>query len=116
MYGLPRGIDLSFFQQKSLLQVCFGLHDLILNFDDVSVTVTSSIGISDSATTQNCENFLQAAGPLTALLERRVTSASGDTAGTLKLDFDNDKSLFIYDDSRKYESYTIRYADKLIVV
>jgi hypothetical protein len=116
MYGLPRDVSLAFFEQRTLLQVCIGAHDLILNFDGISVTVTSSIGLSDGHVVQRYQDFPQAAPALVTLLNQKITSAVGKDAGTLELLFIGGLTLSIYDDSKEYESYTIKNGGQLIVV
>ena len=118
MYGLPHDVNLSFFRGKKLLQLCIGVHDLILNFDgDVSVTVTSSVGFVDSSgTIQKHDDFREAACAMAALLDQTALSAHGDVAGTLTLTFDGGGMLIVYDDSKDYESYTIKNGDRMIVV
>lgn len=118
MYGLPQDINLTFFNGKTLLQACFGAHDLILNFEgDVSVTVTSSLGCMDSGDNiQKYDDFRQAAPAVMVLLNQTILSAAGDEAGTLTLKFDGGGVLAIYDDSKEYESYTIKNAGQTIVV
>ena len=117
MYGFPSDIDLSFFQEKTLSQVCIGITDLILNFDDhVAITITSRIGWSDSNDKHDTyENFGNSA-VVVNLLGKKVISARGDANGTLSLLFGNGISFYIYDDSEQYESYVIKNGDKLIVV
>ena len=118
MHGLPPDVDLLFLRGKTLLQVCFGVHDLILHFDgNVSVTVTSSISFGTTAT--GCErrqDFRNAAPALLKLLHASVTQAAGDDAGTLTIQFDDGSFLNIHDDSRHFESYVIKHDDRTIVV
>jgi hypothetical protein len=117
MYGLPHDINLAFFNQKLLLQVCIGACELILNFDGVSVTVTSSVGFADTGGAfRRYDGFPEAASALVTLLNQHITSAEGENAGTLTLRFDGGGILSIYDDSKAYESYTIRNGAQLIVV
>jgi Family of unknown function (DUF6188) len=117
MYGLPHDIDLAFFIQQTLLQVCIGACDLILNFEGVSVTVTSSVGFADSTGAfRRYDDFPRAASDLVTLLNQSVTSAEGDNAGTLTLRFDGAATLSIYDDSKQYESYTVKNGAQIIVV
>lgn len=118
MYGLPRDINLGFFNGKELLQACFGVHDIILNFDgDVSVTVTSSLGcMGPGGSIQQYDDFRQASPAVLVLLNQTVLAAEGDEAGTLTLKFDGGGMLAIYDDSKNYESYTINNGGKMIVV
>ncbi len=118
MYGLPHDVNLDFFEGKVLLQACFGAHDLILNFDgDVSVTVTSSIGwASPDGAIQRHDDFRQVAPQVLGLLNQPVTSATAVDAGTLSLHFADGSRLYVYDDSKEYESYTIKNGDQMIVV
>jgi hypothetical protein len=62
------------------------------------------------------DDFRQAASDLVTLIDQRIVSAESDGAGTLTLEFDVGGRLSIYDDSRQYESYTIKNAGQLIVV
>jgi len=40
MFGLPSDFDASFLEGAMVLQVCIGLHEVILNFDgDISITI-----------------------------------------------------------------------------
>jgi hypothetical protein len=130
MYGLPRDIDLGFFKGKTLLQACFGAHDLILYFEgevklegginlegEVSVTVTSLLGCQDSGgRIQKYDDFRIAVPAVLALLNQTVLTAEGDEEGTLTLKFDGNGILAIYDDSKEFESYTIKCGERLIVV
>lgn len=118
MYGLPSGANLDFFQKRTLLQICIGSNDLILNFDNgVSVTITSHVGWTDSYNKHNTyENSADAISVIVQLLGKSVTSATGDEEGTLSLIFDGGGCFFVYDDSKQYESYVIKNRDKLIVV
>jgi hypothetical protein len=118
MYGLPRSTSLDFFVGKTLLQACFGVHDLILNFDEnISVTISSSVGCMGACISiRQSDNFSQVAPAVFAMLHKSVLSAEGDSSGTLTLRFDGGGVLFIYDDSMDYESYTIKNGEQLIVV
>lgn len=118
MYKLPQDEELSFLLNKTLLQVCIGLNDLILNFDDqIVITITSCLGIiSCSGNLVIHESFINSASDVLSLIGREITLVSGDAKGTLTLLFDNGVSLCAYDDSQEYESYTIRNGNKLIVV
>ena len=118
MYGLPRDINLAFFNGKTLLQACFGANDIILNFDgNISITVTSSLGCMGSGgSIQQCDDFRQTAPSVLELLNQTVLTAEGDEAGTLTLKFDGGGMLAIYDDSKNYESYVINNGGQMIVV
>ena len=118
MYGLPSNVNLDFFNDRILLQACFGAHDLILNLEgDIRITVMSSLGcLGPGGEIHRYVDFQQAASAVLALLNHRVVSAQGDEAGTLTLRFDGGGVLVIYDDSKAYESYTIANGDQMIIV
>lgn len=118
MYGLPLGIDLSFFVGRELFSVHFAMHSLILHFDDdVTVTVTSLVGcIASDGSIQQYVDFRQAAPAILAMLNQTILAAEGDEAGTLTLRFDGGGMLAVYDDSKQYESYTIKNGGQMIVV
>jgi hypothetical protein len=118
MYGIPSGMDLSFFNERTLIQVCIGAHDLILNFDGgVSVAVTSSVALATSAVPYHRQDdFREAASCLVRLIDRKVESAGSEGAGTLRIRFAGDDTLYIFDDSEQYESYTIKNRERLIIV
>jgi len=118
MYGLPRDVSLDFFPGKTLIQVCFGPHDLIFNFDgDVSVSVMSSVGYEGAdGQRYHHDDYRQIAPIVLGLLNQSVTSATGDEAGTLTLKYSGGGTLHVYDDSSEYESYTIRNGEQMIIV
>jgi Family of unknown function (DUF6188) len=118
MYGLPRDVDLRFFFDKTLIQVCVGANDLVLNFDGrVSITVTSAVGCAGPDGAHVTYKDFSHAGPLLfTFLSHTVAAANGTVDGTLTLRFRNGRHLELYDDSKEYESYTIRYGDHVIVV
>lgn len=118
MYGLPPNADLSFFQGKTLQQVCVGLHEMILNFDEpISVTIMSPIACTlAGASYQKYDDYRAAASVVAALLQDVVVSAKGEIDGTLTLEFCGGGRLVVYDDSKHYESYVITNGDKLVVV
>jgi len=118
MYGLPRDLDLSFFLEKTLLQVCVGANELILNFHDrVSITVMSSIGLAlSNGVHRKYESFPEAAGIVVGLLDQTIASATAGDDGTLSLQFHGGGQVDIYDDSKQYESYTITSGDRLFVI
>ena len=118
MYGLPPNVDLSFFQRRILIQVCFGAHDLILSLDGhTTLSISSCVGCADpSGNIQKHTAFSDAAPVLLKLLNCSIANAAGDESGTLSLRFTNGIVVAAYDDSDVFESYTIRNGDQLIVV
>jgi hypothetical protein len=118
MYGLPTGLDLSFFVQKRLIQVCVGECDIIFNFDySLSLTLTSSFGCQCPAGGfHQYESFIRGSGDVMKFLNKAVISAEDHSGGTLRLNFEGGGFIECYDDSEHYESYVIHVGDRVIVV
>ena len=118
MYGLPEGIDLGFLQNRQLLQVCIGLNEAILNFDD-ELSITIMTDIYHEATDGKVAVYEQcpfSASMLSQFLGCSIVEATWNTEGALRMRFSNGDSLEIRDDSKVYECYQIRHHDGLIVV
>ncbi len=118
MYGLSKDVDLGFMCGKILLQVCVGVNEIILNFDeDMSITVTANYSQIKKTGEKNDFNACpDGAIMLVGLLHRAIKDARGSPDGTLQMVFDNGESIVLYDNSQKYESYVIKYKGKQIVV
>ncbi len=118
MHGLPMNIDLCFIEVKKLEQVCIGEHQIILNFEDaLSISIETAIHVHESDNNLRTFELLRdSAQSLCSLLGLCVQRAVGSPDGTLSLEFENGTRLVVYDDNENYESYQIRFGDKLIVV
>jgi Family of unknown function (DUF6188) len=118
MYGLLPDINLAFLYNKVLLQVCIGLNELILNFEDsTSITIICPITISATNRRQQVyEDHRRAVSPIVSLLGQSIAKSVSHPDGTLKLTFSGGCSLTLHDDSNNYESYSIKCGESLIVV
>jgi hypothetical protein len=118
MNGLPPNIDLSFLRGIELLQVCVGLHEVILHFtSDVSITIQGRFDhVQPSADARTDETLPSRAASLLMLIGKQVGSVSHKTSGELKLGFSGNHWLTFFDDSPQYEAYTISHGEELIVV
>ena len=118
MYGLAKDLDLSFLKGRTLVQLCFGLHDMTFNFDgDLSIHVEVSIEIAmPTGEKLLLRNYAKAAEKISILLDDVIDSSSHTADGILNIDFIGGASLTIRDDNRRYESYIIRHAGREIVV
>ncbi|WP_263352641.1 hypothetical protein [Acidicapsa acidisoli] len=116
MHGLSPDTDVSFFVGQTLIQACFGPHDLILNFQGdtlATVSIWSSIGCVDGdGACKKSEDFREEADFLLKLLNVAIVSSQMSAGSVLCLGFENGTQLEIYDDSDQYESYSIHYAGK----
>jgi hypothetical protein len=118
MYRLPASLDPSGLVGEELQQVCIGVSDLILKFEQpLSILVTSSVAITSALGEQrNFENLVDAGRSILDFLGATVTSAVAMEGRTLRLHFGARGTLDIFDDSDHYESYVIQRGDKITVV
>jgi hypothetical protein len=118
MYGLPKHIELGFLLKKELQSVSFGLHEVILCFNDyLTINVTSECTYQSKAgEIVKIDSYIASATLICTLISQSIAEARGEEDGTLTLQFTNGDMLTIYDDSNQYESYQIKHGDKLIVV
>jgi hypothetical protein len=116
MNGLPSNVDLSFLFGRILLQLCIGLHDLILNFDgDVAISIESSLGFGIRGKKEKPLDVLKDNHHLTGLLQVPVSNPERDDNGGLFLFFENESYLHIHNDSKDYESFVIKYKGTFII-
>lgn len=120
MHGLKKDIDLSFLNDRELVQLCIGLTQTIFKFDgSVAISVEGEFCYFDGqdAWTWRPEH---ASGSLaartTALLGAVIESFESNANGTLTLTFSNKHRLTIIDSSKEYESYDITRPGQTIVV
>lgn len=119
MYGLPKDIDLSFLVGKTIIQVCVGFNELILNLDEgqISICIQSVCAYhSEDGPTLEIEAYPVSASTICGLLGKPIIQAQSEENGTLTLKFLGGSVFTIYDDDKQYESYQIKHGDKLIVV
>ncbi len=117
MYRLPENIDLSFLLQKELEQICFGLHQVIFNFNgNISISVESKMRCVTETSQVLIDRYSAEASLLCSLLGYSIIQTKGQEDGTLSLIFSNNIILNIYDDNLSYESYIIRNESKTIIV
>lgn len=118
MYGLPQDTNLDFFVGASLLQVCVGENELILNcYADISVMIASAIRVVGRSNEAAVLDDARSQGiALLGLLGHVIEGASGTLDGTLRLTWDDGTSVEILDSYAEFESYTVRHGDELIVV
>ncbi len=120
MYGLKTDVDLSPLKHKRLIQICFGAHDLILNFEDeYSILVTSTIRLrfDKIETYLEANDFSSMATALMSIVNCQITDVCVVDSQTLKLVFSGASiSLELVDDCANYESFTISGPDLRVVV
>jgi hypothetical protein len=110
--GLRKDEDLTFIVGRTLEQVCFGQFQISLRFnDEVTVDVESSIMVGGTEVTTSTS------ARLLAFLGGIVAAVSVVGEGDLDLSFEGRRErLLIRDSNRDYESYSITFPGRTIVV
>ncbi len=123
MYQLRADEDWSFLTGKELIQLCIGVHDVQLRFDDnicISMQAEEPAQAfqhkSSQARSSGLAGMAGAAVTLVSLLGARVQKAVVENCTTLAIYFANAEELRIYDSSADYESFTVNGPNRLIVV
>jgi len=119
VYGLPKNIDLTFFQGMELELISFGSAQIQFYFSGgIHIGFGGKLSHLSRGEVVVWEEGspLAIAGGVLSLIGSRVTRVEGLPDGTLTLGFSNQEVLVLYDDSDHYESYTIRHGDDLFVV
>jgi hypothetical protein len=113
MYGLPKDFNGSFLVGRILEMVCFAQYQVYLHFNErIIITIASAFSYKTDSV---IEVPIQESN-IMELLGLSVSAAMGDENSTLSIIFNNGKALKIYDTSKQYESYTIAYEGKEIIV
>lgn len=118
MYRLSKEVDLSFLHGVTVLQVCIGANELIVNCDrGVRLTLLSEIAVRPPGGAVGIySETASAAMPLVRLLHDVVVEALATDVGGLMLKFASGASLEAFDTSDQYESFWIQNGDDKIVV
>jgi Family of unknown function (DUF6188) len=121
MYGLPKDFDGSRLVGHFLLQICYGVGQIQLRFDEtLTIAVTSSLLYKDPAVSQ--PKKIDIPGPpaiqsdLLNLLHHNIVKAFGDDEGTLTMEFDDGHVLQCLDNQPGYEAYEIKIGNESIIV
>lgn len=129
MYGISAADDFGFLAGKLLQQMCFGENELVLHFNDPAIDptivhdvprITCVIEADIEIITQIrgsrlAESALSLADDLVNLIGKRIVEIK-TTDRALSLIFDNEYTLVLHDSEERYESFNIRYGDRMIVV
>ena len=118
MYGLPKDVDLSFLNSREVIQICVGIHQLVVNFDgDACISVESAIeSQSDGDAVTWSSGSVSGASAILDVLGTHSRSITVSDNGCLELKFTNGSVLRIFDSNEDYESYELHGPDKHIIV
>jgi hypothetical protein len=115
MYGVPKNLDLSIFKDASLEQVAIGEFEIQFRFHPEGyVSVEGDWKLFDSAgrvLDHGMENKNRTEYRLHRLLGQRVIGFGLDPPTSFSLRFANDLTLQVFDNSDKYESFSIQPGD-----
>ena len=123
MYGVPRDLDLSRFVGATLIQLCLGEFQVSFHFQTaggggsegmLDVSVVGRWELRDEA-----DRIVDSAGPnsereayrLHRLLGHAVVGTEVDAPRSFALRFAGGEELRVFDDSDKYESFSIQPGD-----
>lgn len=116
MFGLPADFDGAFLVNRSLLQVCIGLHEVILRFDeDIDIAIESRFKVATAGGDHLFDSPLRGGAASLVFVGEKVSSATGAANGTLTLEFASGV-LEVYDSSQHHESYQVRGNGRLYIV
>jgi hypothetical protein len=118
VYGLPSDTDLDFLKGSQLIQVSVGENETILRFDPgISIMVASAVHLIEPGRTDaNLCDAREVGSRLLPLLGDHIAAAVAIPPGTLRLAWSSGTVLEIIDSWDRFESYTITYGDRVIVV
>lgn len=118
MYGIAPGTDFSFLIGVSLLQVCSGENEVILNFDeDLSIMIASNVSIRAPSNPLVVYDDARSLGAqLMAFVSETIADAVGSDDGALCLTWSNGVQMSLLDTWKEFESYVIRHGDQTFVV
>ncbi len=118
MHEIPQDVDLSFLEQKELVQVAVGLHQTILHFtDQVSILIEGTCRYRDQTGREiNCGDSKTSAMILVPLLGHVLTRVVKKGKKSLELLFDEGQIIELDSDSEQFESYQIKRGDQWVLV
>ena len=120
MYGLKKEIDLSFLNDRELMQVGVGLNQVSFRFDEnVAISSKSVFRYFDGQDEwiwRPEPGSSEVAARTLALLGATITGFESNENGTLAINFSNGQRLTMVDSSNEYESYNIIRPGQTIIV
>jgi len=113
MFGLPADFDPAFLVGKELESASFGQTVLNLHLSGSTLIRIECTISGDNKEAESLPGSILLVYPLIGF---SIRSASSQRDGTLFLQFENDKTLRIYDSNARYESYHILKEDGTTLV
>ena len=108
MFGLPPQTDLTFLGNSELLQVCIGLHQVIMRFDkEITISLECEYWVN---------GIVQDQMGVVGVLGHRITAVVQGEGGQITARFSSGSLLEFRDSNSCYESYQITAPGRHIVV
>ncbi len=120
MYKLEKNTDLDFILQKEVQQICFGIYQVIVNFNPpLHIAFANRAKLTFGNTEYNWKdndrdsllNF-----PIQLLIGKVISNYEVLENNNLKITFDSNCFLLLIDENSSFESYTISSGDDYIVI
>jgi hypothetical protein len=116
MYGIEEGTDFSFLKGREVIQVAFGLYQVIFALDEhVTISVEGSYELHSAVGISIWTPGVTRAVAV-SLLGKTITNACARPDGSLELSFSSNELLVLLDASKNYESYQITRPGRAIIV
>lgn len=118
MYKFDQKTDLSFLQGSTLIQICVGQNEIILNFDnDVRITMLASYAVTSALkASERFETSAAGIPSLMPLLGDKIACAIPTESGGVEVTFESNAQLELLDDSAEFESFWISGRTEKIIV
>jgi hypothetical protein len=109
MKGLPRDIDLTPLVQSTVIQLCFGLHQLQIHFDNAcQIIIEGACELQQSGQPAlRIEDFVSSGSALCGVIGERTRSATRTESGGLLLMFEDGAKLECLRDTDAFEAFQI---------
>ena len=108
MYGFDKEIDFTFLVGRSLVQICVGLFQIILNFDDgVSISIEGTFEHIFNGVMPKQFVLPDAAFSLIGLLGTKIEDVKAIDKVTLEIKFSDCSTLRLKDSNPNTESFQI---------
>lgn len=118
MHKIPKNLDFSPLFNQTLIQVCIGENEVILNFHpDARILATVPIVVSHQDGVYGVySNKTDDVRMLICLLGMRIQSVSMADQSTIQLNLDSGAQIKIADAGEDYESYELSFGKESVVV
>lgn len=116
MNGISQNEDLSDLIDKVIIQICIGLHEIVINFDDDSYITLECLFSFNAKDWHDMKNIVSSCKQFVKLLGKKVICGEIVNDKTVMLRFECGEKLYFNDSNEYYESFQIKMPNKHIIV